>query len=124
MSLLSDRTKLVHKLKTDIMKVWQKPITVHTIGFTGYHDHNFLNELRLIGQEGAYRYADPSEDTDCISSKINSILDVVVSETTIPVKLLPMEKSPPIIINENNIYWLNLTKCDILHPQFYLSINE
>lgn len=120
------RTQLVNTLKSNIESEWGKQYTVHTIGFTGYHDYTFLNELRMIGQqEGAYKYADPHEDTDCISSKINSILDVIAITTAIPIKLLALENSPPIVINETNKYWLNLTNYNMTHPpQFQISIDN
>jgi ankyrin repeat protein len=119
------RSQLIKTFKANIESVWKKPYTVHTIGFTGDHDDKFLNELRLTGQEGAYRYADPREDNDCISSKINSILDVIAVATSIPIKLLPLETSPPIIINESGKYWLNLTKHNMSNPlQFQISIND
>lgn len=117
------RTELVKKLKTDIEAVWNKPFVVHTIGFTGNHDHNFLNELRLIGQEGAYRYADPNEDNDCISSKINSILDVVANSTAIPLKLLPLDNSPPIIQGDSNVYWIKLNNFAGT-PQYQLVVGD
>lgn len=117
------RTQLVMTLKKDIEAIWHKEYTVHTIGFTGNHDHVFLNELRLIGKEGAYRYADPKEDTDCISSKINSILDVIVVTTSVPIKLF--DNGIPLIINENGKYWLNLTKCNMSNPlEFQISIDN
>lgn len=119
------RLELVKTLKTNIENIWKKPYTVHTIGFTGDHDHEFLNELRLIGVEGAYRYADPKEDTDCISSKINSILDVVANATSIPIKLLECEGSPKIILNENGNYWLNLTNHNMTNlPKYNLIVGD
>lgn len=117
------RTQLVNSFKKDIEAIWKKEYTVHTIGFTGNHDDKFLNELRLVGKEGAYRYADPREDTDCISSKINSILDVVVTATSVPIKLL--ENDVPLIINDNGKYWLNLTKYNMTNSlEFQLSIDN
>lgn len=117
------RTDLVKKLKFDIEAVWLKQFIVHTIGFTGNHDHNFLNELRLIGKEGAYRYADPSEDNDCISSKINSILDVVANSTAVPLQLLPTDKSPPIIQGDSNVYWIKLSNFAGI-PQYQLILGD
>lgn len=126
------RQELVKTLKTNIENIWKKPYCVHTIGFTGDHDHEFLNDLRLIGSssnqngiEGAYRYADPKEDTDCISSKINSILDVVANATSIPIKLFECEGSPKIILNDNGNYWLNLTNHNMTNlPQYKLIVND
>lgn len=67
---------------------WQKPITIHTIGFGGNHDFNFLDNIRKLGtSEGAYRYADPNENDDALSSKINSITDEIIESSIVPVDL-------------------------------------
>ncbi len=110
---VNGRNDLVNELKTNIELIWKKSYTIHTIGFTSDHDDAFLNSLRVIGtNEGAYRYANPSEDTDCISSKINSILDVIAVSTTIPIKLLPMPNLS-ILFNENGKFWLNMTNVQL-----------
>lgn len=60
------------------------------MGFGTNHDYDFLNSLRLIGtEEGAYRYADPNEDDDILSGKINGVLDVIAKSSCIPLKILP-----------------------------------
>lgn len=111
------RSALVTLLKTDIEKKWKKPYVVHSIGFGSNHDYDFLNKLRLIGTtEGAYRFADPNEDSDSLSNKINSLLDVISQTSSIPLKLesiLQKDQSIPIIdlaSVDKTKYWLNLTK--------------
>lgn len=121
-----DRARLVNSLKTNIQRIWGKPFIVHTIGFTGCHDDAFLNELRMIGnEEGAYRYADPKEDNDCISNKINSILNVISVASAIPIKISPTDPNLPMLYNESGKYWLNLTNTNMSNPlTFNLSINN
>ena len=101
------RTQLVTKLKNDLTANWStvtnnKPFTVHTIGFTNSHDGEFLN---LLGQ-----------DSDSLSNKINSLLNVIVSSNTVPLRLLSRQNSPPELktVNASNTgeYWLNLTGYD------------
>jgi len=105
------RVKNVQNLKTMIGNLWTKKYTIHSVGFGQHHDSNFLNALRQIGtEEGAYRYADPSENPDILSGKINSLLDVVAESSAIPIKLIQTESSPSIISGSNDKYWLNLTK--------------
>ncbi|AYV77769.1 MAG: ankyrin repeat protein [Edafosvirus sp.] len=116
------RIDLVNSLKSNLSNV--KKYTLHTVGFGASHDYDFLNNLRQIGtSEGAYRYANPTEDVDSLSNKINSILNVIVSSTGTPVTMV---NSPLKIINgENGKYWVNLTKCDLTIPyKFTVSVNN
>lgn len=107
------RGELIIDLKTNLDKIIMVDYIVHTIGFGGSHDFEFLNGLKEIGTNpGAYRFADPSESTDVLSNKINSILDVVVTANVIPIKIISSELK---IIGsvDSNTYWVNLTKCDL-----------
>ena len=130
----NNRGTLVSKFKENISQVWTKDYTVHSVGFGGSHDYDFLNALRQIGtHEGAYRYADPSENSDALSNKINSLLDVIVTSSTIPVNIINNAQVDllPIIANGTNSgsYWLNMTKYLQLMPppsgvpQFTISVN-
>lgn len=85
-------------------------LQIHTIGFGTFHDYDFLNSLRQITKvEGAYRYADPSEDADSLSNKINSLLDVIAQTISIPIKIANCPY--PIIHSESPVFWLDLTDC-------------
>lgn len=123
--LENKRGELVDKLKIDLDKIIKVPYTVHTVGFGGSHDFNFLNRLKDIGTNpGAYRYANPSESTDILSSKINSILDVIITSNVTPLSLV---KSDLKIISamDNNQCWVNLTGIDLgATYQFSVSINN
>lgn len=104
----NDRNKLVLLLK-DKLKQFTIETQIHTIGFGSNHDYDFLNNLRKISTiEGAYRFADPNEDSDSLSNKINSLLNVISQGSNIPIKLIecPVE----ILHNDAPVYWLNLTK--------------
>lgn len=120
------RIQLVKSLKNDIESAWNKPYTIHTIGFTKSHDFNFLNNLRQIGtSEGAFRFADPSEDSDSLSNKINSVLDVIETTSSIPIKLYNLPPQIKIINGDNGKYWLNLTGYDITKDvEFEVSIDD
>ena len=116
------RSELVTNLKARIADIWTKSYTIHTIGFTKSHDFDFLNALRMIGTtEGAFRYANPDEDTDCLSSKINSILDVVVRTSAIPIKLVTDLK---IRKSTNNIFWLELSGRNLATLELTFRIND
>ena len=83
----SNRIGSVGYLKTSVEKAWTRDYSIHSIGFSSAHDYEFLNKLRLSGKtEGAYRYADPREDNDILSGKINSVLDVIANSGGIQVK--------------------------------------
>jgi len=116
------RGELVTQLKNNINKVWQKPYTIHTVGFGASHDYDFLDNLRKIGTtEGAFRFATNGEDSDSLSGKINSILDVIAESSAIPIKLITTENLQ-IISGDSNKYWLNLTT---FNPQtITISIND
>jgi ankyrin repeat protein/uncharacterized protein YegL len=94
-----DKTKLTPELKEGIETNWNKPSTVHTIGFGNNHEFQLLDSMRKAGQlEGAYRFADPNENIDSLSAKINSIFDTIASSinTEITIKLdtlIPLEYS-------------------------------
>ena len=117
---INNRSQLVQLLKTDIEKVWSKPYTVHSIGFGSNHDFDFLNKLRLIGTtEGAYRFADPSEDSDSLSNKINSLLNVIAQASSIPLKLESVTQKIDVPImgtTDKTKYWLNLTNHNKTEP--------
>lgn len=120
----ANRGDLVKTLKTNLENVWKdKPYTVHSVGFGANHDSDFLNSLRLIGtSEGAYRFADPSEDSDSLSNKINSLIDVIVNTSSIPLKLIETDESAPIISqcgSDKMKYWVNLTNLVLGKPYCY-----
>ena len=99
------KEKLNSTVNTDTIN-----LKIHTIGFGSSHDYDFLNSLRQITKvEGAYRYADPTEDADSLSNKINSLLDVIAQTISIPIKIV--DSTYPIIYSESPIFWLDLTKC-------------
>lgn len=111
-----NRGKLVQTLKTKISEIWPRDYDVHTIGFGKQHDYNFLDNLRKIAtKEGAFRYADPTEDTDMLSTKINSILDVVSSSMIIPIKVLGCDLN--ILSGENTEFWVRLKPIDCVNPR-------
>jgi ankyrin repeat protein/Mg-chelatase subunit ChlD len=117
------RGQLANKLKSDIEKIWTKSYIVHSVGFGSGHDYEFLNSLQKIGtEEGAYRFADPNEDSDSLSNKINSLLDVIAKTSAIPISI-DTDKSPfKIISGTDGKYWLNLTGMD-LTKDYNLTVN-
>jgi len=121
----ANRNELVKKLKIDIEKIWDRDYTVHSIGFGAGHDFDFLNGLRQIGKvEGAYRFADPSEDADSLSNKINSLLDVIAQSSTIPLKVVSVPDKMNIITGDNGKYWIDITKCNRIDSELKISVNE
>ena len=104
------RNELVTALKSNIKL--EKPYTVHTIGFTNLHDFEFLDNLKKIGtSEGAFRYAEPHLNDDALSSKINSLLDVIVTMNSVQIKIT--ECKLDVIHSDNDKHWLNLTNTDL-----------
>ena len=116
------RMDLVNQLKEQ-MKL-NGNYTIHSIGFGQNHDYDFLNNLRQIGtNEGAYRYAEYTENNDSLSNKINSLLNVIVQNQTIPMKL---HEHPFTILNENQgSYWMNLTGFNLgIDYEFSIIVNN
>lgn len=104
------RKELVDNFKKEFETECKKNYTIHTIGFGGSHDFDFLTNLRLSGKtEGAYRYADPTEDSDSLCNKINSVLDAIVSTVFIPIEIVDINNNIKIIHQNNNKFWVNLT---------------
>jgi hypothetical protein len=83
------RIKLATTFKKSLEKKWKKQYTVHSLGFAKAHDKEFLDALRKIGTtEGAYRYAEPRSDSDELSAKLFSILNVIRKAPTIPMRIV------------------------------------
>lgn len=89
-SIVKDkRHELVAKFKKQINETWNKPLVIHTVGFGSSHDYQFLDQLRFVGtEEGAYRFADPSENTDSLSAKINSIFDTISANVSTQIEIV------------------------------------
>jgi ankyrin repeat protein/Mg-chelatase subunit ChlD len=104
----SGRIKLVEQLIKDIKPLTTKPVTIHSIGFGQNHDFEFLNNLRLSHVEGCYKYANPSEDYDSLSNKVNSIIDVIMANSYIPLKVL--DTLDIIHDYKDNTYFIDITK--------------
>jgi uncharacterized protein YegL len=104
----NDRKKLTNDFKVNIEKIWKRNYTVHTIGFGNGHDYAFLDGLKKIGTtEGAYRFADPTENPDMLSGKINSVLDVIAQSCIIPIEVESCNIK--ILGGENSKYWCRPT---------------
>lgn len=103
----ADRTSLVEELRTGVQRVWQGSFTLHAVGFSHHHDFPFLDALRKVGTtEGAYRFADPSEDLDSLSNKINSVLDVVATSVVNPIRLDRLPEGVSLLAGSNGKYWV------------------
>lgn len=122
----NDRKKLTENFKKEIEKVWDRSYVVHTIGFGSGVDKNFMDMLRKIGtEEGAYREANPSENPDILSGKINSILDVVAQMCVIPIQVVNQETDVKIIGGENSKYWCSLTPYDLVEDRIItINVND
>lgn len=121
------RNRLVTALEADIKRIWKKDFVIHSIGFGTNHDYDFLNSLRLIGtEEGAYRYADPSENDDILSNKINSILDVIAQSSSLPLKIISSDFQ--IVSGANGKFWVrppsNWTETDPVNVTFSITDGE
>ena len=108
-----DRTKLPSELKEELLKVWKKSITIHTIGFSSQHDFTLLDNLRKCGTiEGAYRYADPTENLDSLSAKLNGVFDAV--STNINTKIEVEFPEDVKILNFNKNIESNKIECKMI----------
>lgn len=108
----TNRSSMIQKLKSEIDKTWNIDYTIHSIGFTNSHDYDFINGLRLIGKkEGAYRFADPDEDIDSLSSKIFSIINKIAETSSVPIKIVD-SYDMKLLSGEDNSFWMNITNVD------------
>jgi hypothetical protein len=74
--------------------------------------------------EGAYRYADPKEDTDSLSKKIFSITDVISASTSIPITIAD-SNGIEILSGDSGNYWLNLSNINLtVNHKLVLNINN
>lgn len=111
------------EFRESIQRVWgERPITIHTIGFGSAHDFAFLNQIRVLGsEEGAYRFADPAENDDVLSQKINGVLAAVCQKSSLPITGLILPAGLEIINSGDTtsggqgggIYWVNMSR---FHP--------
>lgn len=84
----TSQERWINDFKTQMTEYCTKDVIIHTVGFGRSHDFQFLDNIRKQGtKEGSYRYADPNEDTDILSSKINSVIDTIVASSIIPLNI-------------------------------------
>jgi len=80
-----NRDELVAFLRESLIE-WNGPICVHTVGFSGGCDKQFLEKLRLTGTvEGTFRYAEPQDDPDTLCQKLTGLFDVIARNSSVPV---------------------------------------
>eukprot|EP00300_Choanocystis_sp_HF-7_P007606 c15396_g1_i1.p1 GENE.c15396_g1_i1~~c15396_g1_i1.p1 ORF type:complete len:1447 (+),score=256.12 c15396_g1_i1:58-4398(+) len=78
----TSKTSMIKRFADDMRSVWNKRFVVHTLGFAAQHDFDFLQKLSECGNvPGMYKYADPTEDCDQLSSKISSVVQNVFENT-------------------------------------------
>ena len=102
-------------LKDGIKDYWNnKLITIHTIGFTNNHDFTLLDNMRKTGtHEGIYRFADPSENLDSLSAKINSVIDNLLLNSNNSKMSVILNNEQFNILNKNIRYEENSAIIDI-----------
>jgi ankyrin repeat protein len=79
------------EFKGKMNDIWgEKSWTVHSVGFGGAHDFNFLMNIKTLGKtEGVYRYADPSDsDSEILSNKINSVANTILESCSAPLDVI------------------------------------
>lgn len=94
------RAHLVESLR-DMLAPWTRGLTVHTVGFSKNHDFEFLDALRKVGRtEGFFRYADPSDGSDSLCSKLSELTDAIVASTCLPIQI---ERIPFTVLNRSQV---------------------
>ena len=64
----------------------EKPLAVHTVGFSSNCDRELLESMRTAGQlEGVYRYAEQGDDDDALCQKLTGIYEVSSEASSVPV---------------------------------------
>jgi len=65
---------------------WNGPLAIHSIGFTGYCDTAFLEEVRKQGNiEGTFRYASPQDSDDALCLKLQSLFESISESSSVQV---------------------------------------
>jgi hypothetical protein len=98
-------------------------VVIHTVGFGRDHDFAFLDLLRKAGsEEGSFSFADPNENIDSLSGKMNQLLTVIQAASSVPIEVrcLGAEKPEPairLLAGSDGEYWVDLTDCkeDAIH---------
>lgn len=99
----------INNFKNTIYDFYKKPLTIHSVGFGQQHDFNFLENIRKAGTvEGCYRYADPNDDNDSLSDKLNSITDKIISSSVVPIEVIIDNKSHKVFLDNHKVkLWLH-----------------
>lgn len=85
-----EKPDVLVKLFNDMLQdCWaQGPLSVHSIGFGGGCDKDFLEGLRKTGSvEGTFRYAEPSDDADTLCHKLTSLFEVASKSSVVSINL-------------------------------------
>ena len=112
------------KFREDVLEIWDKPFTVHTVGFGSGHDAQFLDNIRKLGTvEGSYRFADPNDNADSLYGKINSVMDSITKSAIVPLKVDTGKEILEVnLIDSKAIIWLhympNNLKVSVSHDEF------
>ena len=100
--------KLVSAFKTIIQDSWKdNPISVHSVGFGHSCSKEFLEGMRLTGnQEGTFRFAEPTDDGDTLCNKLNSLFEVASQSSSVPISIfgpkMRLNETINFAIGENN----------------------
>lgn len=108
------------KFKTTLLQTWTKGLTINTVGFGSSHDADFLFQLKECGNnQGAYRFADPSENSDSLYGKISSLMTGIENSSS----SITIVGDTHVISKYQNKYWINMKKTEVLN-QLQVKINN
>lgn len=84
----SSRTNLITRF-AQVLSQWTGPLTTHCVGFGSSCDKEFLESLRQARPEnaGTFRYAEPRDHADTLSSKMTSLFDLSSRAASVPLIL-------------------------------------
>jgi ankyrin repeat protein len=93
-----NRQTLVPEFKEMLVARWgDKPLAVHTVGFSGGCDRELLESIRTAGTvEGLYRYAEPGDDADALCQKLSGIFELSSNASTVPIRFHLLGSAEPI----------------------------
>lgn len=62
-----------------LIRELNKPVVVHALAFTQWHDFEFLNAIRrdLGTKEGGFQYAEPGDGPEVLKNKMQAIFEAV-----------------------------------------------
>lgn len=100
----SKKETLAQDFKNILQEAWSGPLNVHAVGFGSGCDRELLEKMRMCGNiEGIFRYAEPSDNSDTLCQKLQSLFDAVNESSVVNLELQLSDNMKFLKNNSSNI---------------------